>query len=145
MPEHTFMVHVTVQLLLIQDNEILLMKRKNTGYEDGKYGSIGGHLEKDEDFKDSLIRETKEEINIDLKKEDLTFVCMIHGKDLTDNYVSIFFSCDKYSGDIKNNEIDKCSELKWFKLDSLPPNIIQIEKNAIESFQNNNYLIEYGW
>lgn len=145
MIEHSFMVHITVQLLLIQNNKVLLMKRKNTNYEDGKYGSIGGHLEKNEDFKSSLIREVKEEVNINLKKEDLEFVCMIHGKGITDNYVNIFFTCNKYSGDINNNEVNKCSELKWFDLDNLPTNIIEIEKSAIENFKNNNYLIEYGW
>lgn len=28
---------VSVQLLIEKENKILLMKRKNTGYEDGKY------------------------------------------------------------------------------------------------------------
>lgn len=145
MIEHSFMVHITTQLLLIQDNKVLLMKRKNTGYEDGKYGSIGGHLEKNEDFKSSLIREAKEEININLKRQNLEFVCMIHSKGITDNYVNFFFTCNKYSGNINNNEVNKCSELKWFDLDNLPTNIIEIEKRAIENFKNNNYLIEYGW
>lgn len=145
MVEHNFMVHVTVNLLLIQDGKILLMKRKNTGYEDNKYGSIGGHLEENEDFKTSLIREAKEEINIILEKEDLKFICIIHSKGVTDNYVNIFFTCSKYLGDIRNNETNKCSELKWFRLDSLPSNIIEIEKKAIENFHDMNYLIEYGW
>ena len=145
MLEHNFMVFVTVQLLLINDNKILLMKRENTGYEDGKYGSIGGHIEENEDFKEALIREAKEEINIELKKEDLRFICIIHRKGLTDNYVNIFFTCDKYFGKIKNNETHKCSELKWFKLTDLPSNIIEIEKNAIKAMKNGNNLIEYGW
>ncbi len=139
------MVHITVQLLLIQNDQILLMKRKNTGYEDGKYGSIGGHLEKNEDFQSSLLREVKEEININLKKEDLKFICMIHKKGITDNYVNIFFTCSEYSGNIKNNEINKCAELKWFKLNDLPPNIIEIEKKAIQNLHNTKPLIEYGW
>lgn len=146
MENHKFMVYVTVQLLLINQDKLLLMKRKNTGYEDGKYGFIGGHLEEDEDFKTAIIREAKEETNIDIDRENLKFISIVHRKDITKNYVNIFFLCNKFCGEIKNNEPDKCDEIKWFELNKLPSNIIQIERKVIENYKkNNNYLIEYGW
>ena len=39
---------VAVYLLLIRDGQILLLRRYNTGYEDGNYGVIAGHVERDE-------------------------------------------------------------------------------------------------
>lgn len=145
MSEHNFMVHITVQLLIIQDNKVLLMKRQNTGYEDGKYGSIGGHLEEEEDFKTTITREAKEEINIELDRDKLEFISIVHRKGITKNYVNIFFSTSSYSGNIENNETNKCSNIKWFELDKLPKNIVEIEKNVIEKYKKGNYLIEYGW
>ena len=65
---------------------------------------------------------------------------------MTKNYVNIFFLCNKFYGEIRNNEPDKCDEIKWFELNKLPPNIIEIERRVIENYKkNNNYLIEYGW
>ena len=62
---------ISVQLLLEEDNNILLMKRKNTGYEDGKYCLPGGHVEAHEEIRKALIREIKEEIGIDVDIQNL--------------------------------------------------------------------------
>ena len=62
---------ISVQLLLENQDKILLMKRKNTGYEDGKYSLPGGHVEANEEIRKALVREAKEEIGINIKREDL--------------------------------------------------------------------------
>jgi 8-oxo-dGTP diphosphatase len=43
-------------LYLKKSNKVLLLRRFNTGYEDGNYSFIAGHLEKNETFSDSIIR-----------------------------------------------------------------------------------------
>lgn len=140
-----FMTYVTVQLLLIKDNKVLLMKRQNTGYEDGKYGFVGGHLEEGEDFKTTIIREAKEELNIELERKKLKFSCLVHRSGVTKNYVNIFFVTDCYSGKMENKEVEKCSEIVWRDIHNLPDNIIEIEKRVLENYGSNNFLIEYGW
>lgn len=37
-----------VYLLLIKENQILLLKRANTGYEDGNYSLVAGHIDGNE-------------------------------------------------------------------------------------------------
>ena len=71
---------ISVQLLLEKDNKILLMKRKNTGYEDGKYCLPGGHVEAHEEIRKALIREAKEEIGIDINMQDIEFYKVMNRK-----------------------------------------------------------------
>lgn len=34
--------------------------------------------------------------------------------------INYFFTVDRWNGEIKNNEPNKCDDLKWFDLDGLP-------------------------
>jgi len=54
-------------LVLIEDNKILLQRRFNTGYEDGKYSLVAGHVDEGETFTEAIIREVKEEAGITLQ------------------------------------------------------------------------------
>ena len=52
-------------VIIIKNNKILLQKRMNTGYEDGKYDlAVSGHVEANESLKDTVIRESFEEIGL---------------------------------------------------------------------------------
>ena len=62
---------VAAYLLLVRDGQILLLRRYNTGHEDGNYGVIAGHMERDERVTTALIREGPEEAGIQLAETDL--------------------------------------------------------------------------
>ena len=136
--------HITIALLLIKDDKVLLMKRRNTGYMDEMYGFISGHLEKNESLSSAIIRESSEEVGIVIKKEDLKFVCAIRRGD-NSNYFNYFFATDKFEGNPSIKEPDKCDELIWCDIKNLPENIIAAEKRAIYNYQNNIYLDEYNF
>ncbi|MDZ8089199.1 MAG: NUDIX domain-containing protein [Nostoc sp. DedQUE12b] len=53
-------------LILIKDEKILLIRRFNTGYEDGKYSVVAGLGDGNETFVQAVVREAKEEVGIDL-------------------------------------------------------------------------------
>lgn len=66
---------VVVFLILTRNingkKEILLQKRCNTGYMDGKYDcACSGHLEKGESLSMAVAREAKEEIGIDVNEKN---------------------------------------------------------------------------
>ena len=57
---------VAVHLILVQDSKVLLLRRYNTGYEDGNYGVVAGHLERDEEIVAAMVREAREEAGIEI-------------------------------------------------------------------------------
>ena len=135
-------------LILIKENKILLLRRFNTGYEDGNYSFIAGHVEKGESFIECIIRETKEEANIEITKKDLKTVHIMHRKSMDNNYpdrIDTFILATKWKGEIKNNEPNKCDDLSWFDLDNLPKNTINYIKQAIENIKKNNFYSEFGF
>ena len=121
----------------MEDNKtfILLMKRKNTGSNDGEYELPGGHLESGEDLYDSMIRETKEELLVDLKREDIKLIYLMHH--YTGNRLNFIFETDGSKINPKIGEPDKCSELKWVDINELPDNTTSKVKIIINDIRNN--------
>lgn len=118
-------IPVTVQLILEKDNKILLMKRKNTGYEDGKYCLPGGHVEANEEIRKAMIREAKEEIGIQLDLQDIQLYKVMNRKvNQEQEYIDFIFKANQWKGDITNNEKDKCEEIKWVDMNQIPPNTL---------------------
>ena len=69
-------VNVVAIVFLHRTNALLLLKRYDTGNEDGKYGLPGGHLEDGESVRHAAVRECRKEIGIDLVESD--FCCRGH-------------------------------------------------------------------
>ena len=115
-----FLIPVAVHLFLLKEDKILLLRRHNTGYEDGNYSTVAGHVDGGEQLKIAMIRETKEEVGIEIMPEDLEIVGVMHS--ITDKeYISFFLKALDWSGEIKNMEPDQCSHLTWFdKLTTYP-------------------------
>lgn len=117
---------------------ILLSKRKNTGNDDGKYELPGGHLEMGEDIYDAVIRESKEELLVDIKREDIRIVHLMHH--YTKERLNFIFEIDGNLIDPKIGEEDKCEELVWVDILNLPNNISDKMRRIINNIVNN---IEY--
>lgn len=140
-----FSVPVSVHLILIKKNKILLMKRKHTGFADGLYCTPAGKLEPNESVLDAIIRETKEEINIDINNETLRTVQVMNRKGNDRERIDYFFTVEKWKGAIKNNEPNKCDEIKWFDVKTIPYNAVPYIKEAIENYKNNIQFSLFGW
>lgn len=134
----------TVSLMLFKEEgqDVLLQKRKNTGYMDGMYDSCcSGHVEENESLKDALIREAKEEIGIIIKKEDIELISVLDISN--ENYLNFFFKVKHYQGRPKIMEPDKCDELKWFNIKEIPENTILKVTDVLQLVLNNKIYKEY--
>ncbi len=110
---------VSCMLILKRGNEILMSRRANTGHYDGYFSLPAGRVESKESVIECIIREAKEEIDIDINKNELTLVHFMHRFELENNEIheclDFYFKAYAWAGIVKNNEPNKCSELKWFK------------------------------
>jgi 8-oxo-dGTP diphosphatase len=132
-------------LFLIKDNQILLQRRFNTGFEDGNYGVPAGHLDGEETAREGCAREIREEIGITIKPEDLTVVHVMHRKAAKDERIDFFMTATQYEGEIINNEPNKCDDLRWCDLDALPDNIMNYVQVAIAQYRQGILYSEYGF
>ncbi len=137
-----FHLTAAVYALFRAKENILLLKRKNTGYEDGNYGLVAGHLDGGETPIDALIREVQEEAGVTIIKDDITFVHVMHRMCDDGERVGLFFEIYNWKGDIQNNEPDKCEELRWFPITELPTNTIAHVRSAIDEYQKGNFYSE---
>ncbi|MDQ7793756.1 MAG: NUDIX domain-containing protein [bacterium] len=80
-----------VHLLLFREGRTLLLRRPNTGYEDGNYGVIAGHIESGETARGALCREAREEAGLDVDPEALSLCHLMHRQTVRCERVSFFF------------------------------------------------------
>jgi 8-oxo-dGTP diphosphatase len=137
-------------LVLIKNGKILLQRRYNTGYHDGSYGLCAGHVEEKETFVEAIIREAKEEIGIDLRAKDLEAIHFMqrysvpNPKELRGR-ADVFIKAKRWKGEPQNMEPDKCDDVRWFSLNSLPKNTIPFVREALKNIKNSKIYSEFGF
>ncbi|MDD4332588.1 MAG: NUDIX domain-containing protein [Patescibacteria group bacterium] len=148
MPQERFKIAPACYLVLIKDGRILLSRRCNTGFHDGNYSMVSGHLEGDESFRQAMAREAMEEAGIIIDPNKLTIIHALHRAHTPDTdteRIDIFTTIDEWEGEIKNCEPDKCDHLDWFPLDELPENTISYVRQVIDCVQKNIFYSEHGF
>lgn len=139
-----FKVVAAVYIMFVRDDKILMLRRFNTGYEDGNYSFVAGHIDGGESLKSAAVREAKEEAGVDIKPEDLKLVVTMHR--LTDReQIDTFFEVRHWTGEPRIMEKDKCDDLSWFPVDNPPLNAIPYIREAIHCYKNGIPYYETGF
>jgi 8-oxo-dGTP diphosphatase len=133
---------VAVYAIMERDGKYLLLKRQNTGYQDGNYGLPSGHVEQGELITKALEREVAEEIGAVVVRSEFVHLSQRASK----SYVDVFFRVSEWDGEIANMEPDKCAELAWHDRYNLPQNMIpfvgQVLKRIGEGTMYSEYIAE---
>lgn len=133
---------VTVHLFFFRDNQILLLRRFNTGFRDGEYSVPAGHLDGGETVMEAAAREGEEEAGVKVELSDMTFSTVMHRIE-DDERVDFFVVVNKWEGKPFNAEPDKCDDLRWVDLNALPMNIVPYVRQALANHQNGVSFDEY--
>ena len=123
-----------VHMIIMDNNKILLQKRKGSKLWPGYYALPAGHIDEGENQYDALVREAKEELGIEINLGDIanSYAVLrrnffkIDGKKL-EPYIDYYFEISKYRGTPKIVELNKCEELIWANIDNLPEPFINYE------------------
>lgn len=132
-------------LLLIQDDQILLARRYQTGWGDGSYSVPAGHLDGGESVASAMARETEEEICVFVKPEDLHVAHVMHRTESDGERIDFFLTTKTWQGDPIIGEPHKCNDLRWFPLSNLPDNILPYIAKAISQVQDGQSFSEFCW
>lgn len=128
-------------IMILKDGKILLGKRhddpekaRSLLHGEGTWTMPGGKLEFGEQFEDACIRETLEETNLKIKKEDLKLISLTNDIVLTAHFVTVGFLCEKFEGKPKVMEPDEITVWQWFDLHDLPPNVFSPSARIIVNY-----------
>jgi ADP-ribose pyrophosphatase YjhB (NUDIX family) len=125
-----YKISVAVFVFLEKNDQLLLIKRNRTGWMDGYYSVPAGSIDGGEELIKAAIRETKEEVNVEVHEKDLALVHTIHCLTHGEEWLGVFFTASSWIGHPKVNEPDKHSEVRWVSANSLPDNMIPYVKQA---------------
>jgi 8-oxo-dGTP diphosphatase len=133
-----------VHLFLIKGEETLLSCRANTGYMDGWYSVIAGHIEPGETVARAVMREALEEAGLTLRPEDIEVAQVMHRRD-GEERIDFFVRVHAWDGEIVNAEPHKCTDLDWFPLDDLPENTVPYVRQALFNYRQGRWFDSFGW
>jgi 8-oxo-dGTP pyrophosphatase MutT (NUDIX family) len=135
-------VSVNAYLILRKGEQVLLQLRKNTGYCDGLWSLVAGHVEDGEAASEGMKREAGEEIGIEV--QDLKCVHVMHRATNRLN-MDVFFECLSWNGQFEIKEPHKCEALEYFPLDRLPENMVDYNRSALRWVFEGKFYSEIGW
>lgn len=139
------LLHNEVSIFIINDKkQVLLQKRSaNKRFNPNKYALCAGHVDVKESLESAALRELKEEVGIDIQREDLHKFCE---REFTirdsNSHITYFYyvKCNKKESEFIIQE-EELSEVKWFDIDKVIDMIkshddsITFKENRIQLFE----------
>lgn len=120
---------------ILNDNNELLLQLRNKSPEKEYWSIPGGKVELFETFEQAIIRETKEETNLEVKVIDELGVCDHIIKEEGKHWISPSFLCEIIKGEVKIMEPKKHLDMKWFPINNLPDRITITTQCAVENYK----------
>lgn len=120
-------------LILDEEENVLLLLRKSPP-EAGSWTIPGGHVEFMERLEETIIREVKEEVGVEIEIKSLLCVTEPIAKEEESHWVSPVFLAQIKGGQPENLEPEVTQEINWFSLDNLPEKINITTRAAISIY-----------
>jgi len=132
--------------------EVLLHLRQGTGYMDGHWATIAGHVEAGESVLAAAVREASEEVGVKIAEADLVPLTVMqrtqNNDDPIEERVDFIFTCRLWIGEPRRAELDKSAALGWFPLSDLPSPVVPHELLVLERLASGQpvpLVIPYGF
>lgn len=117
-------------------DEVLLQHRAGTGYMDGCWATVAGHVDPGESVHEAAVREALEEVGVVVEPEDLRPLTALHrlerGGPQVEQRLDAFFEVTRWSGEPVLREPDRADALAWHRLTALPDPVVPHERLVLD-------------
>ncbi len=118
-------------------HEVLLQLRRGTGYLDGHWATLAGHVEPGESVHEAAVREAAEEAGVVIATDDLVPLTTLHrferGGPQVEQRVDVFFSVTRWTGSPSLLEAGRAASMRWFPIDELPEPMVPHERLVLDT------------
>lgn len=125
---------VGMGVMVIKDGKVLIGRRKGS-HAEGQWGFPGGHLELNESFEECAKREVFEETGVKIKNVRFQFLGNVkkYGK----HYVQVGIIADWKSGEPKELEPKKLTDVKWIPVNekAMPKPIFEMARLGLIAYK----------
>jgi 8-oxo-dGTP diphosphatase len=125
---------VGVGVLLVDENARVLLTLRKRPPEAGCWSIVGGKVGFLETLEQCAVRETREEVGLEVRLVRLLCVTDHHLPQEGQHWVSPAYLGEILGGEAGNCEPDKTRQVCWFPLAELPPNLTITARNAIHAY-----------
>jgi 8-oxo-dGTP diphosphatase len=135
-----FQLIVDVHLLLLNDGDLLLGRRANTGYGDGAYEPPSGRLAERETLVEAAVRVAAAQVGIELDPARVSLAHVMH--DVSGHgRMAFFLTADGW--DLPGDDVGAAARLAgtrsysdfgWYPLSELPANMIDRARVAVRNY-----------
>ncbi len=133
--ERTLLV-AAVYVILRNQNNVLLHLRAGTGYRDGHWAVIAGHVDAGESVHEAAVREAFEEAGVTIDPVDLVPVTALHrferGGAPVEQRLDVFFEVTRWFGEPSLREPDRAEQMGWFEFADLPDPVVPHEQMVLD-------------
>lgn len=135
---------LAVHLLLRRGEKYLLLERADTGWMDGYFSVIAGHVELGESALEAVCREAMEEAGLEISPAELDLVHTMH-RLAEHERLDLFFAASSWRGEPQNREPHKCAGLGWFAKSALPERMVPYVAQALGAWALGQRYSEHGF
>lgn len=133
---HRTLLVAAAYVVLRRGDDVLLQLRQGTGYMDGRWGLLAGHVDPGESVHEAAVREAAEESGVRVDVADLEPLTVLHRFERSgppvEQRVDVFFLARAWQGEPQLREPDKSAQMGWFPLAALP-DVVPHERLVLES------------
>lgn len=140
-PATRFRVVPAAYLVVLRDGpdgtEVLLHLRQGTGYRDGHWAVVAGHVEEGESVLAAAVREAAEEAGILVEPADLEPLGTVHrtvlGGGPIEQRADFFLATRTWVGEPRVVEPAKAAAMRFFPLAALPDPCVPHERRVLDA------------
>ncbi|GCE78128.1 NUDIX domain-containing protein [Cellulomonas biazotea] len=141
---HRSLLVAAAYVVLRRGDEVLLQLRRGTGYRDGHWAVLAGHVDPGESVHEAAVREAAEESGIVVREADLRPLTALHrferGGPAVEQRLDVFFEVDAWTGDAVLREADRAEHLAWFPIAALPEPVVPHERIVLDALARGERL-----